>query len=472
LISRHSEGHDNVSEVQDNSTTDADGDLELAERLLSQASTSGRTLVGPGGLLTELTQRVLERALDAEMTDHLGYEHGDKAGIGSGNSRNGRTSKTVLTDIGPVDITVPRDRNGTFDPAIVPKRQRRLDGLNDAVISLYARGLTVRDIQAHLADIYGVEVSPDLISKVTDAVAGEITEWQNRPLGSSWAVLFVDALWVKVRDGAVTNRPVYVVVGVDFEGTKHVLGLWIGKDGEGAKYWMNLLAELRNRGVSQVCFVCTDGLSGMPEAITTIWPAAIVQTCIVHLIRASMRYSSKKHITALLAALRPIYQAPTVAAAETALEAMEAGEIGQRYPAIPRSWRAAWDEFTPFLAYPPEIRKVLYTTNMIESLNARLRKATRNRGAFPSEQAALKTLYLTVRTMTRPDGSIGITRSNGWLSRPGARSRHCCRPVSPGRSPNRTCPSPGIRLSTVGCVRRGVVAGTGWESSRPGSGNG
>lgn len=404
----------NVTEVQDISPAAADADVDLAEQLLAQAGASGRALVGPGGLLTELTQRVLERALDTEMTDHLGYKIGDKAGIGSGNSRNGRTAKTVLTDIGAVEISVPRDRNGTFDPTIVPKRQRRLDGLNDAIISLYARGMTVRDIQAHLADIYGVEVSPDLISKVTDAVAAEITDWQNRPLGASWAVLFVDALWVKVRDGAVANRPVYVVVGVDFDGAKHVLGLWIGKDGEGAKYWMNLLAELRNRGVAQVCFVCTDGLSGMPEAITAVWPHAIVQTCIVHLIRASMRYCSKRHLTALLSALRPIYQAPTVAAAEAALEAMQTGEIGQRYPAIPRSWRSAWEEFTPFLAYPPEIRKVLYTTNMIESLNARLRKATRNRGAFPSEQAALKCLYLTVRTMTRPDGAVGITRSNGW----------------------------------------------------------
>ena len=389
-------------------------EADVVDQLLRQADASGRQLVGPGGVLTELTRRVLERALDTEMADHLGYEQGDQAGAGSGNSRNGRNAKTVLTDVGPVDITVPRDRNGTFEPAIVRKRQRRLDGLNDAVISLYARGMTVRDIRAHLTDIYGVEVSPDLISKVTDAVAAEITDWQNRPLGSNWAVLFVDALWVKVRDGQVSNRPVYVVVGVDFDGAKHVLGLWIGKDGEGAKYWMNLLAELKNRGVADVCFVCVDGLAGMPEALTTVWPAAIVQTCIVHLIRASMRYSSKKHITQVTAALRPIYQAPTLDAAAAALDELEAGEVGRRYPAIPRTWRAAWDELTPFLAYPLEIRRVIYTTNMIESLNARLRKATRNRGAFPSEQAALKTLYLTIRTMTRPDGAIGITRSNGW----------------------------------------------------------
>lgn len=402
--------------TSDNDAEVGSGDVQadVVERLLSQADASGRQLVGPGGLLTELTQRVLERALDTEMADHLGYEPGDHAGVGSGNSRNGRTAKTVLTDIGPVDITVPRDRNGTFEPAIVRKRQRRLDGLNDAIISLYARGMTVRDIQAHLTDIYGVEASPDLISKVTDTVAAEITEWQNRPLGSTWAVLFVDALWVKIRDGQVSNRPVYVVVGIDFDGAKHVLGMWIGKDGEGAKYWMNLLAELRNRGVTDVCFVCVDGLTGMPEAITTVWPAAIVQTCIVHLIRASMRYSSKKHITQVTAALRPIYQATTLDAAAAALEELESGEVGRRYPAIPRTWRAAWDEFTPFLAYPLEIRRVIYTTNMIESLNARLRKATRNRGAFPSEQAALKTLYLTIRTMTRPDGAIGITRSNGW----------------------------------------------------------
>lgn len=398
----------------DDQQADGGTEADVVEQLLRQADSSGRQLVGPGGLLTELTQRVLERALDTEMADHLGYEPGDKAGVGSGNSRNGRAAKTVLTDVGPVDITVPRDRNGTFEPTIVRKRQRRLDGLNDAIISLYARGMTVRDIQAHLTDIYGVEVSPDLISKVTEAVADEVTEWQKRPLGSSWAVLFIDALWIKIREGQVSNRPVYVVVGVDFDGAKHVLGMWVGKDGEGAKYWMNVLAELKNRGVTDVCFVCCDGLAGLPEAITTVWPTAIVQTCIVHLIRSSMRYSSKKHITQVTAALRPIYQAPTVDAAAAALDALQASEVGQRYPAIARTWRAAWDEFTPFLAYPQEIRRVLYTTNMIESLNARLRKATRNRGAFPSEQAAIKTLYLTIRTMTRPDGAIGITRSNGW----------------------------------------------------------
>ncbi|MBB2939397.1 transposase-like protein [Amycolatopsis bartoniae] len=242
----------------------------------------------------------------------------------------------MLTDIGPVDITVPRDRNGTFEPAIVRKRQRRLDGLNDAIISLYARGMTVRDIQAHLTDIYGVEVSPDLISKVT----GAVTDWANRPFGSSWAVLFVDALWVKIRDGQVSNRPVYVVVGVDFDGAKHVLGMWIGKDGEGPKYWMNVLAELKTRGVTEVCFVCCDGLSGLPEAITTVWPAAIVQTCIVHLIRASMCYSSKKQIAQVTAGLRPIYQALTLDAAAEALDELESGEIGRRYPATPRATAA------------------------------------------------------------------------------------------------------------------------------------
>jgi putative transposase len=403
-----------VNNENDPECGDRDVEADVVEQLLDQADASGRNLVGPGGLLTQLTQRVLERALDAEMADHLGYETGDPAGAGSGNSRNGRTSKTVLTDVGAVGITVPRDRNGTFEPTIVRKRQRRLDGLNDSILSLYARGMTVRDIQAHLTDIYGVDVSPDLISKVTNAVAEEVTQWQNRPLEPAWAVLFVDALWVKIRDGQVNNRPVYVVVGVDFDGTKHVLGLWIGKDGEGAKYWMNVLAELRNRGVADVCFVCCDGLRGLPEAINAVWPEAIVQTCIVHLIRSAMRYSSKKHITQVTAGLRPIYQAATVEAAAEALDALEDSDIGRRYPAIVRTWRAAWDEFTPFLAYPQEIRRVLYTTNMIESLNARLRKATRNRGAFPTEQAALKTIYLTIRTITRPDGSIGVTRSNGW----------------------------------------------------------
>ncbi|GIG86972.1 hypothetical protein Pen02_19080 [Plantactinospora endophytica] len=276
---------------------------EVVNRLLAQADSTGRQLVGPGGLLTQLTQKVLERALDTEMADHLGYEPGDRAGVGSGNSRNGRSRKTVLTDIGPVEVSVPRDRNGTFTPQAVRKRQRRLDGLNDAIVSLYARGMTVRDIRAHLNELYGVDVSPDLVSKVTDAVAAEIGQWQNRALEPVWAVMFVDAMWVKIRDGVVTNRPVYVVVGVDFTGAKHVLGLWIGKDGEGAKYWMAVLAELRNRGVTDVCCACCDGLPRLPQAVTAVWPEAIVQTCVVHLIRGSMRYASKRNIALVNAGL-------------------------------------------------------------------------------------------------------------------------------------------------------------------------
>jgi putative transposase len=387
---------------------------DVVEKLLVQAGEQGKSLVGPGGLLTQLTQRVLQAALEAEMADHLGYELGDPVGNGSGNSRNGHGRKTVITDVGPVPISVPRDRNGTFEPQLVRKHQRRLDGLNDAIISLYAKGMTVRDIRAHLSELYGVEVSGDLISTVTESVAEEITQWQNRALDPIYAVVFIDALWVKIREGSVANRPVYVAVGIDFDGNKHVLGMWIGRDGAGAKYWMSLLSELRNRGVADVCFVCCDGLTGLPDAINTVWPKAIVQTCIVHLIRGSMRYASRKYLAKVTAALKPIYTAPTIDAAAQELDAFEASEIGLQYPAIARLWRSAWNEFTPFLSYPLEVRKVIYTTNMIESLNARLRKATRNRGAFPTEQAALKTLYLTIRTMTNPDGAIGYTRCAGW----------------------------------------------------------
>lgn len=394
------------------------GDVEeLADQLLDRADAEQAQLLGPDGLLTQLTQRVLNRALDVELAEHLGYEKGDPAGRGSGNNRNGSTAKTVLTDIGAVPVTVPRDRNGSFEPKMVPKHARRLAGFNEQILSLYARGMSVRDIRSHLAELYGVQVSPDLISKVTDAVSEEITTWQNRPLDPLWPIVYIDALWVKIRDGAVANRPVYLAVGVDLDGCKHILGLWIGPgEGEGARFWMSVLAELRNRGVADVLICCCDGLSGLPQAITATWPAATVQTCCVHLMRASLRFASKKDYPQLVPALRAIYTAPTEDAAEQALAELEGSPLGRRYPAIGRTWRAAWPEFVPFLAFPPELRRVVYSTNLIESINARLRKVTRNRGHFPSEQAALKVLYLAIRHMIEPKAGDRNQVAPGWKS--------------------------------------------------------
>jgi putative transposase len=389
-------------------------DEELADQLLGKAQAEGVELLGPDGLLSQVTKAVLERALAEEMTGHLGYDKHDPAGRGSGNSRNGTTPKTLLTDIGAVDLAVPRDRNGSFEPRIVRKGQTRLEGFNQRIIALYARGMTTRDIRAHLREIYGVEVSPDLISRVTDAVIDELAEWQARPLDAVWPVVFIDALMVKVRDGVVTSRPVYLAIGIDCEGAKQVLGLWIGPStGESAKFWLSVLSELRSRGVADVCIVCCDGLTGLPDAIGVVWPQAVVQLCVVHLIRASLRYASRKYWAPLSKDLRAIYTAADQAAAAAALEAF-AGQWEDRYPAIIRLWRAHWAEFTPFLAFPPEVRRVIYTTNLIESMNARLRKVTRNRGQFPSEQAALKVLYLAVRNLEEfRSPSTGI-RSSGW----------------------------------------------------------
>ena len=389
-------------------------DEELADQLLGRAQAEGAELLGPDGLLSQVTKAVLERALAEEMTGHLGYEKHDPAGRGSGNSRNGTTGKTVLTDVGAVDLAVPRDRAGSFEPQIVRKGQTRLEGFNERIIALYARGMTTRDIRAHLREMYDVEVSPDLISRVTDGVLEELQEWQSRPLDAVYPVIFIDALMIKVRDGVVTNRPVYLAIGIDCEGAKQVLGLWVGPTtGESAKFWMSVLSELKSRGVADVCIVCCDGLTGLPEAITVTWPQAIVQLCVVHLIRASLRYASRKYWVPLSRDLRPIYTAADEAASAAALEDFAAAWEG-RYPAIVKLWRAHWAEFTPFLAFPPEVRRVIYTTNLIESMNARLRKVTRNRGQFPSEQAALKVLYLAVRNLDefrRPN--VGI-RSSGW----------------------------------------------------------
>ncbi len=378
------------------------------------AQAEGAELLGPDGLLSQVTRAVLERALAEEMTGHLGYEKHDPAGRGSGNSRNGMTPKTVLTDVGAVDLAVPRDRNGTFEPQVVRKEQTRLEGFNDRIIALYARGMTTRDIRAHLREMYDVDVSPDLISRVTDGVLEELQEWQSRPLDRVCPVIFIDALMIKVGDGVVTNRPACLAIGIDCEGAKQVLVLWVGPaTGESAKFWLTVLSELKGRGVADVCIVCCDGLTGLPDASSVTWPQAVVQLCVVHLIRASLRYASRKYWVPLARDLRAIYTAASEAAAAAAL-ADFAGQWEQRYPAIVKLWRAHWSEFTPFLAFPPGVRRVIYTTNLIESMNARLRKVTRNRGQFPSEQAALKVLYLAVRNLEefrRPN--VGI-RSSGW----------------------------------------------------------
>ena len=389
-------------------------DEQLADELLARAQEQGAQLLGPDGLLSQVTKVVLERALGEELTAHLGYEKHDPAGRGSGNSRNGSTPKRLLTEIGGIDLAVPRDRAGSFEPQIVRKGQTRLDGFNDRIIALYARGMTTRDIRAHLREMYDVEVSPDLISRVTDAVVEELAEWQARPLDRVYPVVFIDALMVKIRDGVVANRPVYLAIGIDCDGAKQVLGMWVGPaTGESSKFWLTVLSELKSRGVADVCIVCCDGLTGLPDAINVVWPQATVQLCVVHLIRASLRYASKKDWGPLTKDLRLIYTAADEMAAEAALEAFEQ-HWGQRYPAIVRLWRSHWAEFTPFLAFPPEVRRVVYTTNLIESMNARLRKVTRNRGQFPSEQAALKVLYLAVRNLDEfRSPSVG-TRSSGW----------------------------------------------------------
>jgi transposase-like protein len=384
---------------------------ELAEQLVAASRTRGVELTGPHGLLTGLTKRVLETALDVELTEHLGHERHERSG--GGNVRNGSTAKTVRTDVGDVRITVPRDRAGSFAPAVVPKHSRRLAGFDDAVLSLYAKGMTTGDIAHHLADVYGTQVSRDLVSRVTDAVVEQMLEWQNRPLDPIYPVVLIDAIVLKIRDGQVANRPVYVAMGITLDGERDVLGLWVGPTGgEGAKQWMSMLTELRNRGVADVCIVCCDGLKGLPEAITATWPLATVQTCVVHLVRNSLRYASKADWAKITAGLKPVYQAPTVTAAEARF-AEFADTWRAKYPAMVGLWERSWPEFVPFLDFPVEIRKLIYTTNGIESLNSRFRQAVRRRGHFPTEQAAMKILYLTVRER-RPNRTNPTGRINGW----------------------------------------------------------
>ncbi|MCA1836883.1 MAG: IS256 family transposase [Actinobacteria bacterium] len=384
---------------------------QLAQELVDKARAEGVELVGQGGLLTRLTKSVLETALEAEMTEHLGYDKHDAMGRNGGNSRNGTRTKTVLTEIGPVDIEVPRDREGSFAPTIVRKRQRRLDGVDEIVLSLTARGLTTGEIAAHFAEVYGATVSRDTISRITDKVVEEMTEWRNRPLDRVYPVLFIDAIVVKVRDGQVVNRPVYVVIGVTVNGERDILGLWAGDGSEGAKFWLAVLTEIKNRGVEDVCLVVCDGLKGLPESITTTWSFAQVQTCILHLIRNTFRYASRADWDELARDLRPVYTAVNAEMAAVRFEEF-AAKWGTRYPAIIKLWRAAWEEFIPFLDYDVEIRKIICSTNAIESLNGRYRRAVRARGHFPTDQAALKCLYLVTRSLD-PTGR-GKTR---WAMR-------------------------------------------------------
>jgi putative transposase len=372
---------------------------EAIDELLARSG-GGVRLTGEGGFLPELIARVLERGMGVELADHLGYDKGDPAGRGSSNSRNGATPKTLVTEVGDVPIATPRDRAGTFEPRLVPKGTRRLDGLDAMIISLYAGGMTVRDIQAHLARTLGTDLSHETIANVTDAIAEEVKAWQTRPLDPVWPVVFLDALVVKVRDGAhVVNKAAHLAVGVDTDGVKHVLGIWVqaGPGGEGAKFWASVCTQLANRGVRDVLIACCDGLPGLPEAIEATWPHTTVQTCVVHLIRAANRYVSYNDRKAFSAALKHVYTAAAADAAETALLELAESDLGRRYPAAVAVWQRAWERFTPFLAFPPAVRKVIYTTNSIESLNYQLRKIIKNRGHFPSDDAVVKLLWLAIR---------------------------------------------------------------------------
>jgi transposase-like protein len=384
-------------------------EIDAARELVRQARDRGVALTGPDGLLKALTKTVIEAALDEEMAEHLGYDKHDPMGRNRGNSRNGTRAKTVLTEAaGQVEIEVPRDRDATFEPVIVRKRQRRLSQVDEVVLSLYAKGLTTGEISAHFEQVYGASVSKDTVSRITDRVIEEMQAWWSRPLEPIYAAVFIDAIMVKIRDGQVGKRPVYAAIGVDLAGCKDILGMWVGDgDGESAKFWLACLTELRNRGVRDVFFVVCDGLRGLPDAVEATWPQATVQACIIHLIRGSFRYASRKDYDALAKDLRPIYTAVDSAAAAAALDALDE-KWGRRYPAVIKLWRNAWEEFIPFLDYDIEIRRVISSTNAIESLNARYRRAVKARGHFPNEQAALKVLYLVTRSLD-PKGT-GQTR--------------------------------------------------------------
>lgn len=367
---------------------------------LAEDCTSAEDLLGRNGIIRELTSRLLGRMLEAEMTDHLGYDKHDVAGYRSGNSRNGKTKKTLKAEQGDLTVEVPRDRAGEFEPQIVRKHQRRLKGFDDKVISLYGRGLTDREIQEHLQEMYGVEVSPGLISNVTDVVLDDVKAWRSRPLENVYPIVYMDALGVKIRDsGSVVNKSVYLALGINMEGDKELLGLWISEN-EGAKFWLSVLTELQNRGLKDIFIACVDGLSGFPEAIETVFPKTQVQLCILHILRNSFKFVAWKDRKEIAADLKPIYKAATVGEAEANLEAFEQ-RWDQKYPSISKIWRDNWEHIIPFFAYPEEIRKVIYTTNAIESVNRSVRKIIKNRGAFPSDEAASKLIFLALRNIAK-----------------------------------------------------------------------
>ncbi|MFE3205749.1 IS256 family transposase [Embleya sp. NPDC059237] len=388
---------------------------ELAEKAAERARAGGVRLLGEGGLLQALAKRLMEDALDAEMEEHLAAEQARTGGASArrgGNARNGTRRKTVNTEVGPVTLDIPRDRAGTFRPGLVPVHARRTGALDEMVISLTAKGLTGGEIVAHLAEVYDITTSKETVSTITDQVLGGMNEWRTRPLDAVYPVVFVDAIHVKIRDGQVANRPVYVALGVTVDGYRDILGLWIGDGGEGAKYWGQVLGELKNRGVKDCCVLVCDGLNGLPDAVASVWPATVVQTCIVHLLRNSFRYASRKDWAAISRDLKPVYTAATEAAAHERL-AEFAATWETAYPAIVRLWERSWAEMVPFLAFDREIRTIICTTNAIESINARYRRAANASGHFPNEQAALKRLYLATLALD-PTGKGRVRWSNKW----------------------------------------------------------
>ena len=373
---------------------------ELVDELLKDADP--KKVFGSEGLLDDIKKALAERMLSAELDEHLAGESAEAdSPVGAGNHRNGYSKKTVLTDTGKLDLDIPRDRRGSFEPQLIAKYQRRFPGFDDKIVSMYARGMSVREIQGHLRELYGIEASPQLVSTVTDAVLDEVAKWQSRPLEALYAIVFFDALRVKIRDeGTVRNKAVYLAVGVLPEGRKDVLGIWI-EHTEGAKFWLRVMTELKNRGVADILIGVVDGLKGFPEAINAVFPQAQVQTCIVHLIRYSMQFASWKERKAVAGGLKAIYRAETAEAAHGALETFDAGPWGRRYPAIAAAWRRNWEQVTPFFAYPPEVRRIIYTTNAIESLNSQVRRSVRARGHFPSDESAMKLIWLVLREITR-----------------------------------------------------------------------
>ena len=382
---------------------------EVIDELLAGARTE-EEIVGPGGVLAQLTKRLVERAMSAELTEHLGYEPHQEPPGGTGNTRNGSTAKTLATEHGLVRIETPRDRKGSFEPQIIRKGQRRFEGFDDKILALYSRGLSTRDIEAHLAEIYGVKVGRDLISRVTDAVMDDVREWQQRPLDDVYPVVFLDALVLKIREGGtVQRRACYLALGVTVEGERDVLGMWF-QETEGAKFWMQVLSDLKQRGVSDILLCCVDGLKGFPEAIEAIYPNTVVQTCVVHLIRHSLKYVPRREKEQVARDLKPIYTAADADAAKVALEAFDE-KWGTRFPVITQAWLNAWEYVTPFLAFPPELRRVVYTTNAIEALNRQLRKAIKTKGHFPNEEAARKLIYLAI-TNAVP----AWTRTRNWTT--------------------------------------------------------